>query len=277
MFQLPFEQWDVTFGKSSDGLLPGEKKDVGAHQSESFCNKELLMYSNFGSFKKAIRVVARILGIIENRSFSGGQVEKMSPERLKRAEIFLLSKAQSGIDLAEKQYRSLNPAKNEKGLWVVGASRLARSNPLGIRADLPIFVPKGHPVAELAMRDAHCRGHRGRDATLSTFRGNFWTPSGPSLAKAVLKNCQMCKLRDGKLMSQAMGALPVERTTPSPPFNLNSPLPHCTHNFFPPTQPFRNSQNFSHTHKSLKIILHTQKPKYRKTNCDSWPWEFSKV
>ena len=219
MFQLPFEQWDVTFGKSSDGLLPGEKKDVGAHQSESFCNKELLMYSNFGSFKKAIRVVARILGIIENRSFSGGQVEKMSPERLKRAEIILLSKAQSGIDLAEKQYRSLNPAKNEKGLWVVGASRLARSNPLGIRADLPIFVPKGHPVAELAMRDAHCRGHRGRDATLSTFRGNFWTPSGPSLAKAVLKNCQMCKLRDGKLMSQAMGALPVDRTTPSPPFN----------------------------------------------------------
>ena len=39
MFQLPFEQWDVTFGKSSDGLLPGEKKDVGAHQSESFCNR----------------------------------------------------------------------------------------------------------------------------------------------------------------------------------------------------------------------------------------------
>ena len=66
-------------------------------------------------------------------------------------------------------------------------------------------------------------------------------------------------------------------THPSPPFNLNSPFSHCTHNFFPPTQPFRNSQNFSHTHKSLKILLHTQKPTHRKTNCASGPWEFSKV
>ena len=229
MFYLPFEQWDIKFVSSSsefelnsDSLLPGEKINVQTNQSESFCtkeSKELLKYSNISTMKRAIRVVARLLGIAEEKSFRGGQVDLLSPKLLRCAETYLLLESQSSTNLTDKQYRSLNPAKNEKGLWVVGASRLAHTNPLGVRADLPVFIPKGHALAELAMRDCHSNGHRGRDATLALFRNRFWTPSGPALAKKVTSQCQLCKLRNGRHVEQKMGVLPVDRAKPSPPFN----------------------------------------------------------
>ena len=219
MFRLPFEQWDVRFGKTSDQLLPGEKRDVQTHQADSSGSTGFVNYNNLSSLQKAVRVVARLMGIAQEKSFRGGQVDLISPERLRRAEAHLLSEAQVSVDLKEKQHRSLNAAKDERGLWVVGASRLAHVNPLGVRADLPVFIPKGHPLAELAMKDSHCRGHRGRDATLALFRNKFWTPSGPALAKRVTKRCQLCRLRDRRHLEQRMGGLPIDRAKPSPPFN----------------------------------------------------------
>lgn len=219
MFHQPFEQWDVRFGKTTDSLLPGEKKDVQTYQLDSSCTKGLLNFRNISTMQRAIRVVARLQGIAKEKSFRGGQVDRISPESLRCAETYLLIESQAPIDLAAKQYKSLNPAKNERGLWVVGASRLAHINPLGVRADLPVFIPKGHPLAELAMKDSHSRGHRGRDATLALFRNRFWTPSGPSLARKVTQQCQLCKLRNGQHVEQKMGGLPIDRAKPSPPFN----------------------------------------------------------
>ena len=138
---------------------------------------------------------------------------------MRQAETILLLNAQSHVDLDDKQYRPLNPAKTAAGLWVVGADRLAHVNPQGIRADSPIFIPKGSPLAELAMKESHECGDRGRDATLALFRNRFWTPSAPSLAKKITQSCQLCKLRNGKHMEQKMGGLPIDRAKPSPPFN----------------------------------------------------------
>ena len=54
---------------------------------------------------------------------------------------------------------------------------------------------------------------------MACFRERFWTPSGSKLAKSVVAKCQTCKLRNATLLKQEMGRLPLERTTPSPPFN----------------------------------------------------------
>ena len=217
MFQLPFEEWDIKFGKTSDKALPEEKSCFQTQTTP--CKREILNYKNMSSLRRVFRVVARLLGMIEKKSFSGGQVDMITPERLRKAETILLRDAQSHVDLADKQYRPLNPARNAEGLWVVGANRLALINPLGIRADLPIFIPKGCPLAELAMKESHECGHRGRDATLALFRNRFWTPSAPSLARKITQSCQLCKLRNGKHMEQKMGGLPIDRAKPSPPFN----------------------------------------------------------
>ena len=222
MLSEPFENWNIKFGSTSDETLPGEKKITSTNLcSGSSAQPSLLNYENLRSFQKAIRVVARIMGMAKSKSFKGGHIDNMSTQAYRTAENFLLLEAQKDVDLSAKQYKSLNPTKVE-GLWVVGANRLACFNPLNnssIHADLPIFIPKGHPLAELAMRDAHCRGHRGRDGTVSLFRNRFWTPSASSLGRKVKNGCQLCRLRDGILMKQIMGSLPIERTKPSPPFN----------------------------------------------------------
>ena len=71
------------------------------------------------------------------------------------------------------------------------------------------------------MKEAHERNHRGRDSTLATFRHKFWTTSGSKLAKNIVGKCQLCILRNASLIEQAMGSLPIERITPSPPFNFS--------------------------------------------------------
>ena len=219
MFQLPFEEWDVKFGKTSDGVLPGEKQHVQSHMAGLATMQSLICYENVGSLKRAVRVVARIQGVLRDKSFKGGHIDRLSPESLREAEIRLLLEAQSVVDVGDAQYKALNPAKNEHNLWIVGANRLAQANPLGVRADLPVFLPKEHPLAALAMKESHEKGHRGRDATLALFRNRFWTPAGTALAKKIVSQCQLCRLRNGKHMEQVMGALPLERAKPSPPFN----------------------------------------------------------
>lgn len=102
----------------------------------------------------------------------------------------------------------------------MGATRLARCNPMGaIHSDLPVFLPRSHPLTAFAMEDAHRRGHRGRDATLAAFRTKFWTPRGSALAKAVKNKCLLCRKKEAHAVEQQMGALPDDRLRPSPPFS----------------------------------------------------------
>ena len=68
------------------------------------------------------------------------------------------------------------------------------------------------------MRKAHRQGHRGRDGTLAKFREMYWVPRGSKLAQTVKYNCQLCKLRQAKLLQQEMGQLPEARLKPAPPF-----------------------------------------------------------
>ena len=171
MLHQPFDSWNIKFGKTNDKSVPGEKKLVGTHLSDS-CEQEstLINNKNVGTFSKAVRVVAPLMGIAKHKSLKGGCFSHITPDSLRRAEEFLLKDSQKHVDLSSADYRRLNPVKNVKELWVVGANRLANFNPLnGIKAELPTFIPRGHPLAQLAMEEAHRRGHRGRDATLALF------------------------------------------------------------------------------------------------------------
>ena len=219
MLLRPFEEWNVKFGKTSDGPVEGEKK-LKTHTAGANEKKSLIAYKNISTYTKAVRVMARVLNMFREKSFQGGQTELLNTDIINEAETLLLKEAQSATDMTSPDYQRLNPAKKADGVWVVGAARLANHNPMsGIRSDLPIFLPKHHPLALLAMQGAHRRGHRGRDATLASFRSRFWTPTGPALASTVRSQCQLCKLRDGQLMEQQMGSLPTGRLMPSPPFN----------------------------------------------------------
>ena len=223
MIYLPFEEWAIKFGKTSEEKVPGEKKFHGVHTHTAVGKpiQCLLNYDNISSLSNATGVIARLIGIARKKSFKGGRLTNLNPRLRAEAEKFLVTDAQRAVDMESDNYKRLNPARKEDGVWVVGASRLANNNPMrGIHASLPVFLPSGHSLAKLAMKAAHDRAHRGRDATLAAFRERFWTPSGSKLAKSIVNQCQLCKLRNATLMKQVMGSLPIERTAPAPPFNF---------------------------------------------------------
>ena len=223
MLYRPIEQWNIKFGKTSNESMPGEKKlpVIQTFTSESKVIQNLLNYENISSFSKAVGVTARLIGIARKKSFKGGCVTNLNPGLRIEAEKFLVLEAQSTVEMESSNYRKLNPVQRQDDVWVVGASRLADNNPMsGIHSHLPVFLPTNHSLAKLAMTAAHDRSHRGRDATLAAFREKFWTPSGSRLAKTVVNRCQLCKLRNASLIQQEMGRLPIERTTPAPPFNF---------------------------------------------------------
>ena len=216
MLHSPIEEWDI---KYSVKTLPEAEATTCA--TDVNIRPDLLQWRNFRSKRRAIKVIARLMGIGNKKSFKGGRSEDLNPDVVKRAETYLIKEAQQGItsEFMESKMKSLNPAKIGD-VWVVGAGRLASNNPLGIHADLPIFLPRDSPLAKLAMLEAHERAHQGRDATLAGFRSKFWTPAGAKMAKSITKACLLCKLKMGKLLNQQMGQLPEERSTPSPPFNF---------------------------------------------------------
>ena len=214
-------EWDVKFGKTSEERVPGEKKiHTGhTHNVEDKTKVSILNFAHFSTKTKAVRVVARIISIFRNKSFKGGNLKKITPNLVTEAEMFLIREAQRNVSF--ENLKSLNPAQRSDGVWIVGSSRLAKGNPMkqGIYAGLPIFLPSGD-LARLCMKAAHEKAHRGRDATLASFREHFWTPSGSKLAKSVVNKCIVCRRENASLLGQEMGGLPVERLTPSPPFTF---------------------------------------------------------
>ena len=154
------------------------------------------------------------MAICSSGTFKGGQTRNVTTTQLHKSREYLIKAAQATMDIKtgrKGRYHQLKPVQNEKGIWVVG-DRMCIDSPLQL-------LPTQHPLTSLLMREAHTNGgHRGRDATLARFRNTYWTPQGSKVAKRVKMDCQLCKLRDPKLMSQEMGRLPEERLTPSPPF-----------------------------------------------------------
>ena len=180
MLSLPFEEWNIKFAGNTQEILPGEKRLTQTHSACVQQPKSLIDYANIGSVSRAVRVMARVINIVKNKSFHAGKTSLVMPALLQQAEETLLREVQNSEDIGKADYRRLNPAQKENGIWFVRASRLTNYNPISvIHANLPIFLPRKHPLAKLAMEDAHKKGHRGRDATLAAFRNKYWTPAGP--------------------------------------------------------------------------------------------------
>ena len=225
---LPVEEWGLRT-EAQQKNLPGEKKVLKSAVNVVETTTSLVDYVRYSSFRKVVWVIARLQNMFHMKSFAGGREIHITPELLALAENVIIKDVQSTIaaDLKKRSkrgkeggsYSRLHPVKDELGLWIVG-SRLVRYNPMTPESRPQKLIPSKHPVAKLMMKDAHrdCR-HHGRDATLARFRQLYWTPHGSKMAWSVAIKCQLCKLRNLKLMEQSMGLLPEARLMPCPPFN----------------------------------------------------------
>ena len=216
----PLEEWGVRFKPSPSDSLPGEKRiSINACLSVESVLDLGLSCLRCSSLKVVLWSFARILSIFKSRSFNGGKRSNVTLALLKNVEQILITIVQADWTpvTIKNQFRSLQPI-HLAGLWVVG-TRISHQSPLTPENKPQILLPYSHPYTKLVMVDAHCKGgHRGRDATVARFRTRFWTSHATKLSKSVCDNCQLCRLRNAKQLSQIMGQMPSSRLMPSPPF-----------------------------------------------------------
>ena len=144
----------------------------------------------------------------------------VTPEMLRFAETFIVKDTQrvmkEELSKADEKgrkggrYATLSPVLSENGQWLVG-NRLLQLNPMTLDSSLQMLLPYPSRVTYFLMRRAHRQGHRRRNGTLAKFREMYWVPRGSKLAQKVKHNCQLCKLRQVKLLQQDMGQLPAAR------------------------------------------------------------------
>ena len=222
----PIEMWNLKFGlQRQDCQLPGEKKVVNASVADvkfSSTLSQCVDFERFSSISKLYWVVARLLGIFKMKSFRGGNTELISPDLLRKAENLVVKDVQRKIEVElnnrKGSFAALQPKLDDEGFWIVG-TRLQNNNPMSLDGKPQRLMPYHDYITHLIMKRAHEQsGHRGRDATLARFRQSFWVPRGSKLASCVKNKCQLCKLREPKLLSQQMGMLPEDRLKPGPPF-----------------------------------------------------------
>ena len=185
-------------------------------------------FLNFNRFKSAHQLLwtyARIYSALMQKSFKGGHTQKITPDIIKCTKHLLIKAIQRLVidDIKDKKgkYSKLSLFQDSNGIWCVG-KRLAQNNPMIITSQHhpQVLLPTDNYFTRLLMQQSHKEsGHRGRDATLARFRFEYWTTQGSKLARRIVDSCQLCRVREPKLLAQGMGTVPLERVTPGPPFN----------------------------------------------------------
>ena len=216
MLYLDYDRWGIKLGAQENEKLPGERTCLVS--KVEFTKEFPFQYKRFSKIEKLKSVMARILGIAQDKTFRGGRTENLTPKLYQQAELLIIKEAQADIkDL--KQYKNLNPKCNAEGIVVVG-TRLSRYNPMTLDGKEQALLPTQHHLTKMLMIEAHQQGHLGRDGTVAKFRHQYWTPHADKLAKSVKMSCQECRQRQPQLSQQCMGLLPEARLKASPPFNF---------------------------------------------------------
>ena len=211
----PIEEWEVRFGPSLNGPLPGEK--VCMISSNFVRNQPSFTGSSINRCSRVSTVIgalARVIAAVKGKSFTG--IRKVSVPLLAEAEALLIKDAQKDFKDVRKQFKTLMPVQQDD-IWVIG-TRIAHTSPLTPDNKPQVLLPPKNPLTIMLMNEAHSKGHPGRDGTLAKFRGKYWTSNANKIASKVISTCQLCKLSRAHTMTQVMGNMPPARLLPAPPF-----------------------------------------------------------
>ena len=102
---------------------------------------------------------------------------------------------------------------------VRSAGRLTNCPTMSYHERYPIILPPKCAFTRLYVQFVHVASLHGEIQVMSRLiRMEFWIPRVKNTIRAVVHRCKPCILYKKQLLSQLMGALPVERTTISRPF-----------------------------------------------------------
>ena len=206
----------------------------------------------WGTFTKAIRVVAWVQRFIQNLKSSPADRQKgdLSFDELQAGKQCLIRAEQKNafsaeLDALRKGCKipecsplvKLSPFVAEDGFLCV-QGRLQFSQ-LSWEEKHPIILPKSHLTLLLTRFQHSLMKHAGMSAMISSLRNHFWILGVRRLAKRVKRECVHCKRQDSSPCQQPMSPVPDLRVTQSFPFavtGLDHAGPHYAAIF-----PVRNS------------------------------------
>ena len=220
---LPENQWPA---KPSS---PPPDEDMERHQIRILTvvmtqkSKDVIDPSTFSSWRKLIRVTARIRRLAEKirlrKQAQCGREGSLTPDELQQAETYWIKQAQETLHsrLERGDFKSLSPFKDDKGIIRVGG-RVDKAI-VTYEEKHPALLPSDHRISRLITSHMHTYGHSGVATTTAKVRRKYWILKANKVSKSVKSKCVVCRELAHKRETQLMTDLPVIRLAPqTPPF-----------------------------------------------------------
>ena len=136
--------------------------------------------------------------------------------------LFLASSRTAEEALRQGKLRSLGAHSAEGLVWIDGRVRKEHLAVLLGITRIPVIMVE-EPLAKLIMQDAHRQDHRkSTNDMMARARRIAWIPRGRRIAKEVVKQCTVCRMRNKKMEEQLMERLPPQKLTLAPPFSFTA-------------------------------------------------------
>ena len=216
----PEDEWPQTVPTTADNKeVNKERRKTPAVCTES-TTQEVISCTKFSSWRKLIRVTARIhkLGAKIRRKREGvkatAETDKdgtLTPDELNKAKVYWIKQAQKDLHSRVKNgdLKQFRPFVDLEGIIRVGG-RLSKAM-MTYDCKHPALLPYKHWVSLLITRHMHQQGHSGIASTTAKIRRKFWILRAQNLVKKVKHQCTFCKRTQHKLESQLMADLPKQR------------------------------------------------------------------
>ena len=181
--------------------------------------------SRFSSFTKLVRVLARVVAAIRQKSFKYVS-QGVSSDDFKEAERLIIIDLQKDLGDWANNYKSLGPYESE-GIVFVGG-RIKNWLKTNWNREGYALLPSDSPVSKLLIQEAHYENHDGVETTLCKLLSKFWIPKSRKMIKAIKGKCVRCRFLEKKVAGQCMGQVSDTRMKPTPIWY------HCSTDIFGP-------------------------------------------
>ena len=181
------------------------------------------VFTRVSSWDKMVRIAELVKDFLQKNfkfkeTLSGKEILIRDAQRGALSDI--ISTLNRGDTIAENHpLEGLAPVLTSEGILRVGG-RLERAK-FPFDQKHPYLIPKDHPISKAILAHFHGKiGHQGRHMTHGAIRiEGFHLENGKREIRHYIKNCVMCRRLRGKLASQKMADLPIDRLESCPPFS----------------------------------------------------------
>ena len=214
---LPEELWPIS-SPTQPAEEDTERRKLVATVTEPSNPEEVIIPTKFSSWRRLVRVTARILRLAQKirlrKHLQEGPQGPLTPEELSKAEMYWVKRAQVNLHkrMRKGDFKPLSPFVDDRGVIRVGG-RVEKAV-LSYDTRHPALLPDDHWISLLIVHHAHQYGHNGVATTTAKIRLKYWILKAAKLSKRVKRQCVFCKKLAKKCETQVMADLPQMRLAP---------------------------------------------------------------